>query len=151
MLLIYSQTYNNFESHVTPCSTVSNSKGLKTTKWPATRDWKNKLWYNNTMEYYASIKKEQRSSLWRDMERSPTFLSFFLCFIYFWDRERQSISGRGAERERETQNLKQAPGSELQHRAWRRARTHVLCDHDVSWSQTLNQLSHPGAPTNISY
>ena len=32
-------------------------------------------------------------------------------FIYFW--ERQSVSGGGAERERETQNPKQVPGSEL--------------------------------------
>ena len=32
-------------------------------------------------------------------------------FIYFWDRERQSMNGEG-QRERETQNRKQAPGSE---------------------------------------
>ena len=32
--------------------------------------------------------------------------------MYFWDRERQSMNGGGAERE-ETQSLKQAPGSEL--------------------------------------
>ena len=37
----------------------------------------------------------------------------FLTFIYFWDRERQSMNGGGSERERETQNPKQAPGSEL--------------------------------------
>ena len=35
----------------------------------------------------------------------------FLMFIYFWDRERQIMSGGGAERE--TQNLMQAPGSKL--------------------------------------
>ena len=33
-------------------------------------------------------------------------------FIYFWERQRQNASGLG-QRERETQNLKQAPGSEL--------------------------------------
>ena len=46
---------------------------------------------------------------------------YFLIFIYFWvstspggaEREGQSISRGEAERERETQNLKQAPGSEL--------------------------------------
>ena len=37
---------------------------------------------------------------------------FFSTFIHFWDRERQSMNGGGAERERETQNRKQAPGSE---------------------------------------
>ena len=35
-------------------------------------------------------------------------------FVYFFgERERQSTSRGGAERERETQNLKQAPGFEL--------------------------------------
>ena len=38
--------------------------------------------------------------------------SFLLMFICFGDRERQSVSGEG-QRERETQNPKQAPGSEL--------------------------------------
>ena len=32
--------------------------------------------------------------------------------IYFREREKQSMSGGGAERERETQNPKEAPGSE---------------------------------------
>ena len=40
-------------------------------------------------------------------------LTIFLMFIYFErERERQSVSRGGAEREREAQNLKQAPGSE---------------------------------------
>ena len=29
---------------------------------------------------------------------------FFLTFIYFWDRERQSINGGGAEREGDTES-----------------------------------------------
>ena len=29
---------------------------------------------------------------------------FFSTFIYFWDRERQSMSGRGAEREGDTES-----------------------------------------------
>ena len=36
-----------------------------------------------------------------------------------------------------------------QHRALHGARTHELWDHDLSWSRTLNQLSHPGAPSNF--
>ena len=48
--------------------------------------------------------------------------------------------------ERETLNLKQAPGSELSHSAWRWARTHEPWDHDLSQSRTLNRLSHPGTP-----
>ena len=42
-----------------------------------------------------------------------------------------------------------------QHRAWRGARTHESWDHGLSWSRTLNRLSHPGAPwptyLNITY
>ena len=34
-------------------------------------------------------------------------------FIYFLERERERASGGRAERERKTQNPKQAPGSEL--------------------------------------
>ena len=30
--------------------------------------------------------------------------TFFLMFIYFWDRERQSMSGGGAEREGDTES-----------------------------------------------
>ena len=69
-------------------------------------------------------------------------------FIYFWDRERWSISGGGAEREGDTES---EAGSRLwalncQHRAWREARIHKPGDNDLSWGRTRNQLSHPGAP-----
>ena len=32
------------------------------------------------------------------------FLNFFSTFIYFWDRERQSMNGGGAEREGDTES-----------------------------------------------
>ena len=45
------------------------------------------------------------------------FSPFTFFNVYFLERERErereSVSGVGAERQRETQNLKQAPGSEL--------------------------------------
>ena len=41
------------------------------------------------------------------------FLFVYLFKVYLFIRERHSTSGRGAEREKETQNLKQALGSEL--------------------------------------
>ena len=48
------------------------------------------------------------------------------------------MSGGGAEREGETQNLKQAPGSELSaHTARLGARTHKMQDHDLSRSWCL--------------
>ena len=43
------------------------------------------------------------------------FIRFFGFFfnIYLFLRQRQSMNGGGSEREKETQNLKRAPGSEL--------------------------------------
>ena len=62
------------------------------------------------------------------------------------------MSGGGTERGRETQNLKQASGSELSAQSPTRARTHKSQDHDLSRSWTLNGLSNPGAPqaTNLN-
>ena len=54
-------------------------------------------------------------------------------------------SGGGAEREG-TQNVKQAPGSELSAQSLTWAGTHRLRDHDLSQSWRLNGLSHPNAP-----
>ena len=66
-------------------------------------------------------------------------------FIYFWDRERQSMNEGGSERGRNRiWSRLQAPN--YQHRAWRRAQTHRPWDHVLSRSRTLNQLSHPGTP-----
>ena len=74
-------------------------------------------------------------------------------FIYFWERERERErervhaleQGRGRERGRcRIRSRLQAPS--CQHRARRGARTHQPWDHDLSWSQMLNGLSHPGAP-----
>ena len=68
--------------------------------------------------------------------------NFFLTFIYFWDRERQSMNGGGSERGRHRiWNRLQALSS--QHRARRGARTHKLQDHNLSRRQTLNLVSHP--------
>ena len=50
------------------------------------------------------------------------------------------------QRERETQNLKQIQAQSYKHRAWCQAWTQELRDHDLSQSQTLNQLGHPGTP-----
>ena len=56
------------------------------------------------------------------------------------------MSGGGAERERETQNLSRLQVLSYQHRAQRGSQTHKPRDHDLSQSQMLNQLSHPGPP-----
>ena len=56
--------------------------------------------------------KEPGLGLVQDLE-FLTYDFFFKC-LFIFERERQSVSGGGAERERGTQNLKQAPGSRLQ-------------------------------------
>ena len=70
---------------------------------------------------------------------------FFNVFIYFWERDRAWAG------ERQTQNPKQAPSSELscERRAQSWAWTHELWDHDLSWRPPLNQLGHPGAPKSV--
>ena len=79
---------------------------------------------------------------------------FFLkkIFIYFWEKERQSVRGGGTERERERgrhRNWSRLQALSCQHRAGCRARTHEPRDHDLSRSQMLNWLSHPGAPLQL--
>ena len=70
--------------------------------------------------------------------------SFFLMFIFEGERDRTWQGERKGERE--TQNMKQVPGSKLSAKSRYGAWTHKTRDHDLSWSQMLNQLSHPGAP-----
>ena len=74
------------------------------------------------------------------------YLSVYL--IYFWEREieRKHKLGRGRGREREREREKQAPDSELSAQSPTQAQTHELWDHDLSWSQILNQVSNLGAP-----
>ena len=73
------------------------------------------------------------------------FLFIFLTFIYFWDRERQSMNGGGSERGRQRiWNRFQALS--CQHRAQCGARTHGPGDHDLSRSQPLNRLRPPRCP-----
>ena len=56
------------------------------------------------------------------------------------------MNGGGSERGRHRiRNRLQAPS--CQHRARHAAWTHGPWDHDLSRSQPLNRLSHPGAPT----
>ena len=63
-------------------------------------------------------------------------------FIYFWERERERAEE--GQRERETEDLKQALCR--QQRSWCGAQTQEPWDHDLSWSWTLNRLSHQAPP-----
>ena len=65
------------------------------------------------------------------------------------EREREK---RGRGRERERQNPKQTPCCQC--RAWCDVRLSVMNQEIMNWakirSQTLNRLSHPGAPRDLS-
>ena len=65
-------------------------------------------------------------------------------FINFWDRDRAWV-GEG-QRERETQNGKQAPGSEPSAQSPTRGSNSRTARSWPGWSRTLNRLRHPGAP-----
>ena len=76
-------------------------------------------------------------------------LIHFIYFLMLFEREREraNMSGGGAERDRDRDRVwsrLQAPS--CQHRARRGAWTQELREHNLSWRQTLNQLSHPGVP-----
>ena len=71
------------------------------------------------------------------------FFYFFNVYLLLRDTEREQGRGRERGRHRIWSRLQVLSS---QHRAWCGARTHKLRDHDLSWSRSLNQLSHPGAP-----
>ena len=76
---------------------------------------------------------------------SFSFLFFFRCLFNF-ERETECEQGRMRERGRH-RIWSRLHALSCQHRARRGARTHELWDHDLSWSRTLNQMSHSGAPS----
>ena len=91
-----------------------------------------------------SFREEQfkKQSVKIFIKMGNTCFMVFLMFIFERDRDRMQV-GEG---QRGRQSQKQAPGSKLSAQSPRGAWTHELWDHDLSWSQTLNRLSHPGAP-----
>ena len=64
---------------------------------------------NDSMNVCASFCKLKQ---W--MSNSLSFFKKFLTLIYFWEKERdRALMGGGTEEEKETQNLKQTPGSKM--------------------------------------
>ena len=106
-----------------------------------------KLKYNFYFLLY--IFQTSYSELYSFYSYKSSLKSFFNVFIYFWDRERQSMSRGGAEREGDTESEAGFQAPSCQHRAWRGARTHEPWDHDLSRSRTISQLSPPGTPKNF--
>ena len=71
---------------------------------------------------------------------------FFYMFIYFWEREREQAWAGEGQREKETQNPKQAPGSELSAQSPMRGLNSWTIRSWPELKSMLNQLSHVGAP-----
>ena len=77
------------------------------------------------------------------------FLKPFQC-LFIFEKERERKQGRGRERRRHSiWSRLQAPS--CQQGAQHGAQNHELWDHDLSQSQMLNQLGHPGAPIYFIY
>ena len=84
--------------------------------------------------------KAKYGVLWERSNRKNALILlqvFFFLIYLFWE----SMSRRGAERQRKIQSPKQAP--HCQHRGRLGARTHELWE---TKNQMLNWLSHPGTP-----
>ena len=58
------------------------------------------------MQFRGSSYRMRSVCKWQDSQEQvrTLFLIFFSTFIYFWDRERQSMNGGGAEREGDTES-----------------------------------------------
>ena len=105
--------------------------------------------YNFCPNGYLCFRQEKCTYLSVNVFGKLSFFFFFLIFfsptfIYFWDRERQSMNGgRGGERGRHrTGNRLQALS------VWRSTRgsNSRTARSWPGWSRTLNRLRHPGAP-----
>ena len=71
--------------------------------------------------------------------------------VYLFLRDRESTSGGGAEREREIQNLKQAPGSELSAQSPMQGSNSRTMRSWPERSRMLNRPSHPGTPFFLTF
>ena len=70
----------------------------------------------------------------------------FFFNVYLFLRQRETEHERGRARERGRHRIwSRLQALSCQHRARCGAQTHGPRDHDLSWSRTLNRLSHPGA------
>ena len=97
------------------------------------------LWWESDLVFAAS-------------RAQPLFFFFFKFFnvcLFLRARETECEWGRSRERGRHRKRSRlQAPC--CQHPLCCRARTHEGGNHDLSRTRTLNRLSHPGVPPELS-
>ena len=77
----------------------------------------------------------------------PSYIHTTSCILYFSSLFCQRERERAGEGQREKDNPKWALSCQC--RAWHGAWFQELWDYDLSWNQSLNQLSLPGAPRII--
>ena len=77
------------------------------------------------------------------------FFFFFLMFIYFWESDWQHVSGVEAERGKERQNPKQAPGSELSAQSPTRGSNSRAVRSWPEWKSSAGPTEPPRCPNSI--
>ena len=116
-------------------------------KWLLITAWVK--WYNvyiKCLPQCLAHSVHQCVLLKQEDEKKVCFFFIFLnVSLFLRERETEHKQGKGRERGRH------GIWSSCQHRAWCGAQTHEPGDHNLSQSQTPNQLSHPGAPDYSSY
>ena len=78
-----------------------------------------------------------------------SFFKFFFHRLFIFGTERDRVWTGEGQRERETQNRKQAPGSEPSVQSLTQGSNSRTARLWPGWSRTLNRLRHPGAPTLV--
>ena len=88
----------------------------------------------------------QDSSCHCSIEYVHSYLIFFFQRLSIFGTERDRAWTGEGQRERETQNQKQVPGSESSAQSPTRGSNSRTTRLWPGWSRTLNRLRHPGAP-----
>ena len=113
--------------------------------------------FTNQSMWYITLIKEKIRTIWscqlvqKKRLTKLSILSFFFfnfffnVYLFLGQRETEHERGAG-QRERETQNRKQAPGSEPSAQNLTRGSNSQTARSWPGWSRTLNRLRHPGAP-----
>ena len=76
---------------------------------------------------------------------------FFFTFLFIFETERDRAWMEEGQRERETQDWKQAPGSEPSAQSPTRGSNSRTARSWPGWSRMLNRLRHPGAPNVLDF
>ena len=98
--------------------------------------WTHKLWDDD-------LSRSRMLNRLNDPGAPVVVVVFFKC-LFIFERDRDRVQVGEGQREGDTIPSRLQALS-CQHRTQCKAQTHELGDHDLSWSWTLNRLSHPGA------